>query len=118
VSIKYGKPDSNQPGIVHALTDAYASVLYLTAVGGGAPDLLVGRSMPCPYCTKLFKQNKLIEVKTAVGKLRPEQQIFHQSWNGQIAVARNINEALAIAGGEAERLQAIRGEQRQQGGAA
>jgi hypothetical protein len=98
--MKYGKPDANQSGIVRELQDAYASVLYLTGIGGGAPDLLVGRSMPCPYCTKLFKQNKLIEVKTATGKLRPEQQIFHQRWNGQIAVARNIDEALAIAGGK------------------
>ncbi|MCP9495907.1 MAG: hypothetical protein MSG64_15770 [Pyrinomonadaceae bacterium MAG19_C2-C3] len=80
--------DSNQAEIVSALTD----------VGCGFPDIIVGGSMPCPCCAKKFKQSRLIEIKTTDGKLNKYQKEFHQVWNGQIAVARTIEEALRIVG--------------------
>ena len=38
-----GKIDANQPEIVAALRDAGCSVLSLAQLGGGVPDLLIGR---------------------------------------------------------------------------
>lgn len=54
--------------------------------------------MPCTHCGKKTKQNKLIEVKTLTGKLTPDQKLFHPCWNGQLDIARTIDEALRIVG--------------------
>ena len=94
----YGRVDGNQGGIVSALVDGYMSVAYTTAIGGGFPDLVVGGSMPCPNCLKKFKQNKLIEVKSLTGTLTPDQKLFHPCWNGQLSIARTIDDALRIVG--------------------
>lgn len=90
--------DANQGEIVSALIDAYMSVAYTTSIGGGFPDLVVGGSMPCPFCLKKFKQNKLVEVKTLTGTLTPAQKLFHPCWNGQLTIARTIDDALRIVG--------------------
>ncbi|HWT00202.1 MAG TPA: hypothetical protein VN256_08140 [Pyrinomonadaceae bacterium] len=93
-----GRVDANQPEIVSALVDGYFSVAYTTAIGGGFPDLVVGGSMPCPNCSKKFRQNKLVEVKTLTGTLTKEQQLFHPCWAGQLSIARTIDDALKIVG--------------------
>jgi hypothetical protein len=41
----------------------------------------------------------LMEVKTDDGRLMPEQVKFHQSWRGQTAIVRSVDEALMIATG-------------------
>jgi hypothetical protein len=94
----FGRTDLNQAEIVSALVDGYLSVAYTTAIGGGFPDIVVGGSMPCPHCSKKFKQNKLIEVKSLTGTLTPAQRLFHPTWNGQLEIARTIDEALKIVG--------------------
>jgi hypothetical protein len=92
------RTDANQADIASALTDAYMSVAYTYAIGSGFPDLVVGGSMPCAHCGKKTRQNKLIEVKTPTGTLTPAQRLFHPTWNGQLAIARTIDEALRIVG--------------------
>jgi hypothetical protein len=92
------RTDNNQAEIESALRDAFMSTVSLAPIGAGVPDLLCGAPMPCPYCQKKFKQNRLIEIKGESGKLRPEQEEFHRIWGGQIAVARTIDEALRICG--------------------
>lgn len=87
------RTDQNQAEIVSALRDAGMTVQPLHAVGGGCPDLLVG------YAGK----NILIEVKDgnkppSKRKLTPDQVEWHDAWRGQVAIANNIDEALAIAG--------------------
>lgn len=92
------KVDDNQPDIVSALVDGYFSVAYTYAIGGGFPDLVVGGSMPCSKCGMKTRQNKLIEVKSLTGTLTKEQESFHPCWNGQLSIARTVDEALRIVG--------------------
>ena len=81
--------DNNQGEIVNALRSVGASVVSLASLGKGVPDLLVGWR----------GANILLEVKNLAGRgdrLTPAEQDFLDAWRGQAAVARNIDEALAV----------------------
>ncbi|MCB0063487.1 MAG: hypothetical protein KDE19_15300 [Caldilineaceae bacterium] len=82
------KVDANQNEIVRAIRDAYGphTVLDLSAVGGGCPDLLIG----------VRGKNLFAELKTATGKLTNDQIHFHDRWQGQLCVARSLDEVLRI----------------------
>ena len=84
------KKDANQNEIVRALEKVGCSIMDASAIGGGFPDLIVGRA----------GVTYLIEVKNpkAKGKLNKLQQLFFDTWQGQIAVAYTIEEALEIVG--------------------
>lgn len=87
------KIDANQPDIVASLRKAGVSVQPLHTVGGGVPDLL------CGHCGK----NVLIEVKDgskppSERKLNETQKKWHATWNGQVAVVKDVDEALAALG--------------------
>lgn len=78
--------DKNQEAIVKALRKLGASVVILSQVAGGCPDLLIG------YRAQTF----LIEVKNG-SKLTTQQQIFHDTWSGgKLHVASTIEEVLRI----------------------
>jgi hypothetical protein len=79
------RADRNQQEIVDALRGIGASVLVLSQVGGGAPDLLVAKG-----------ENILMEVKTKSGKLRKGQQEFMNTWQGPVYVVRTIEEAINL----------------------
>lgn len=82
------KIDANQTELVEALRGIGASVAITSMVGNGFVDTVVG-----------FRGNNfLIEIKTGKGKLTSDQVRFHSVWNGQIAIARTIEEALATVG--------------------
>ena len=87
------KVDANQSEIVAAFRKAGATVQPLHAVGLGCPDLLVG-----------FRGvNYAIEVKDgakppSARKLTPDQVSWHDTWRGQVAVVKSIEEALALLG--------------------
>ena len=83
------RTDENQESIVAALRAVGCSVECLHAVGKGVPDLLVGLRNGV---------NLLLEVKSATGKLTPEQQEWHAKWRGHVAVVRSIEEALRAVG--------------------
>lgn len=86
--MKHGKTDANQRLIVDGLRRAGASVYITSDVGRDFVDLVAG-----------FRgRNYLIEVKTETGKLTPGQRLFHDTWNGHIAIVRNLDEALRIIG--------------------
>jgi len=86
--VKHGKVDANQKEIVDGLRQVGASVVSLADVGKGTPDILVG-----------FRQKSyLLEIKTDDGKLTPDQRLFHATWNGHIAIVRNLDEALRVIG--------------------
>jgi hypothetical protein len=76
--------DRNQPEIVDALRNFGATVILLSAVGKGCPDLLVGYA----------GQNHLLEVKMPKGKLTPDQVVTHSTWGGRIRVVRSAEEAI------------------------
>jgi Holliday junction resolvase len=68
------KTDANQASIVSALRQVGASVVDLSAVGRGVPDLLVG-----------FRgQTYLLEVKNRLGRnrLTADQNVFLAWWHG------------------------------------
>lgn len=80
--------DANQAEIVADLRAIGASVEHLHDVGDGCPDIAVG-------CRG---QNYLFEIKTEVGQLNQEQRDWHADWQGQVAVIRSSEDALAIMG--------------------
>jgi hypothetical protein len=84
------KVDANQAAIVEALRALGCSVQSLATTGEGVPDLLVGRD----------GANYLLEVKNrkARGKLNERQRAWHGAWRGQVAVVRNVGEALQAIG--------------------
>jgi hypothetical protein len=92
------RADGNQTEIVEALRQVGTSVEHLHTIGGGVPDLLCGRSSPCPYCGAHFPQTYLIEIKTEKNWLNARQRNWRAAWRGQLAVVRTIGEALAAVG--------------------
>lgn len=89
------RTDATQAAIVAALRAAGCSVQSLHTVGGGVPDLLVGRA----------GVNYLLECKVYVGLRRPKmrrlretQFAWHWAWVGQVAVVATIEEAFAVVG--------------------
>lgn len=100
--MRAAKVDANQVEIVRAFRAAGASVLHLHTLKGAA-DTLVGHPRACPACGYETRFNSLIEIKN--GALSPSKQRltvaeakFHHEWKGQIAIAKTIDEALAIIG--------------------
>jgi len=85
----FGRVDANHREIVKALRDAGCSVKSLGSVGGGCPDLLVGR----------LGKNYLLECKSGPkGKFTTDQQAFQVIWRGQWARVNNSIEALEVVG--------------------
>jgi Holliday junction resolvase len=86
--MKYDRVDENQSEIVQALEQVGASVVSLSMVKYGCPDLCVG-----------FRNvNYLLEVKTERGTLTPAQKKFFSKWNGLAIVVKTVEEALAAIG--------------------
>ena len=78
------KVDANQAAIVSALEQVGCRVLDLSAVGGGAPDLLI--------CTGSVLW--LCEIKNADGRNKIEfsQEQFRKEW--PVYVDRSVEEAI------------------------
>lgn len=87
------KVDANQSEIVKALRGIGATVQILSDVGGGCPDLLVGRQ----------GKNYLLEIKDgakvkSARKLTPHQVDWHGEWRGQVSIVESVDDALAVVG--------------------
>jgi hypothetical protein len=76
------KHDQNHAAVVAEAKKMGASVKDTSSLGGGFPDACVG----------WFGNNYLIEIKTATGKLKNNQEIFHRMWAGKIHVVRSREE--------------------------
>ena len=93
------RTDANQAEIVKALRQAHISVLVLSDVGKGVPDLLVAYQ----------GESTLPEVKRPGHErdLTPDQVEFHATWRGRAKVVTSVGEALdvvlALDGAEAGR---------------
>lgn len=88
--------DENQNEIVKVLRKLGASVLILSTVGKGCPDILVGVSDH-----QGFRHNLLVEIKD--GKKSPSQrrltkdeQKFFDNWKGHVCVVSNVDEAIFL----------------------
>jgi Holliday junction resolvase len=86
------KVDNNHRQIVDALRQAFGpdAVFDTSGAGRGFPDICVG----------VRGVNIFIEIKGKRGKLTPDQELFHMNWDGQVAVVRTIDEALAVVAKE------------------
>ena len=80
------RADTNQAAIVLELRKLGYSVQHLHTVGGGCPDIVVGRD----------GRNWLFEIKTRGGKLTQDEAIFFEVWRGQVNVIYSVEDALAI----------------------
>ncbi len=78
--------DGNQTAIIKALRAERCTVLSLSTVGKGCPDLLVG----------VAGLNILLEVKLPKGKLRGSQEAFRLRWNGQCATVTSAEDAVKM----------------------
>ena len=78
--------DGNEQAIVDALLAGGCSVTRLSQKG--VSDLLVGK----------HGVNYLMEVKEPKGDLTPDQVEFFNSWQGQTAIVRTVEEALEVVG--------------------
>ncbi len=78
--------DNNQTEIVNYLRACGFSVAITSGVGNDFVDLVAGK----------HGVNYLIEVKGEKGKLTPGQKIFHGDWQGQIMVARCMEDLEGI----------------------
>lgn len=77
--------DSNHKDITQALEKIGCSVYDASEVGGGFPDIVVGRAGRC----------FLLEIKSSPkSKLRPEQIAFRDTWNGNYTVVHTPMEAV------------------------
>lgn len=83
---KHGKTDNCQQDIVLELRRAGASVLVMSSLGGGAPDICVG------YGGKTV----LMELKSSNGKLTPDERAFFEEWRGAAYVVASPAEALGV----------------------
>lgn len=86
------RTDRNHTAIIRVIRQCGCSVLDLSAVGSGCPDLLIGIS----------GRNVLIEIKdgqkpASQRKLTPRQVEFHAEWRGgKVFVVNNISEAVGV----------------------
>jgi len=80
------KRDKVEREIVVALQSVGCTVQRISAKG--VADLLVGR----------HGENYLLEIKSRSGELTPDQVAFRENWEGQYAVVRSVEQALAAVG--------------------
>ena len=87
------RTDDNHGAIVTALRKIGCSVLSLAPLGKGAPDLLVW----------IRGRYYLLEVKDgakapSARKLTPDEEKFHATWGGDIAIVESIEDAIRTVG--------------------
>jgi len=84
--------DDNQPAIVAAFRIHGFTVQHLHTIGGGCPDLLVGRS----------GINWIVEVKDGAKppskrKLTPDERVWHDAWGGKVHVVESVDDVEQMA---------------------
>lgn len=88
---KQGRIDANQREIVCALRKMGATVVILSALGCGVPDLLVG----------FRNKNFLFEVKDgkkppSARALTPDEKVFFATYAGSAHIIESIEQAIEI----------------------
>lgn len=93
---KYGRKDGNHNAIADALREIGCSVLDLSPMGDGCPDLLIWSGRMMRYVLVEVKNGDLPPSRR---RLTPDQIEFHQTWRGPIVVLESVSEALQLFGG-------------------
>ena len=83
--------DDNQSDIIKALRAIGCTVADTSGAGNGFPDIVAGR----------FGINYMIEIKDGKKSksrrsLTRAQELFHETWRGQIVVVESIEEAIQV----------------------
>lgn len=83
--------DKNQPEIVSTFRKLGCSVLILSDLGKGCPDIMVG----------LRGRNYFFEIKDgrkppSGQKLTEPEEKFFENWLGQVAIIRSIDEVVSF----------------------
>ena len=78
--------DKNHKEIVECFRKIGCSVLSLSAVGKGCPDLLISYQKQC----------YLVEVKDTGGTLRESQKEFMRTWGSPVYVVRSKEECVSL----------------------
>jgi len=76
---------------VKALRAVGATVQSIAAVGKGAPDILIGWRG-----TNIIAEIKDGDKPPSSRKLTPLEKEWHSVWAGQVAIVKDIDEALAL----------------------
>ena len=76
------KVDGTQKAVVEALRAYGWTVVSLSRMGGGVPDLLIAKD----------GRTVLVEVKTKKGKLRFAQEAFLATWPGSWSILRSVQD--------------------------
>ena len=85
--------DANQAEIVRELRKRGVSVCVISMLGQGAPDLIAGYKGKT-YLLEVKDGNKPLSEQALTG---PEL-VWHQAWNGHVALCRNLTECLYAIG--------------------
>lgn len=87
-----GKTDANQSEIIKGLTALGYTVITLSGVGGGCPDICVGGRNRMGVRT-----NWLLEIKVPrTGKKTKDQNVFFSLWGGQAAIVRSLEDCVTV----------------------
>lgn len=87
------KRDKSHVQIQRELRQRGFSVVDLSSVGGGVPDLLVSKGVV----------TVLVEIKEPEGSIYLDQLCFAAEWKGYIAFAQTVEECIAIMQNPAEK---------------
>lgn len=85
--------DSNQPDIVQALRGVGATVTPTHELGKGFPDLAIG-FRGVTYLAEIKDGSK----PPSKRKLTPDEQKWHETWRGQVAIIETVDQALKLIG--------------------
>jgi Holliday junction resolvase len=85
------RTDSNHAEIVKAFRALGCTVLDLSQLGSGCPDILVGTGV----------HNVLVEIKDgakkpSARKLTPDEKTFFDEWKGPRFVAENLSDVVRV----------------------
>ena len=72
--------DANEPEIIEAFEKLGFSVVRL--------------DLPCDLIVGRHNRSYLVEVKTAKGKLKDTQKEFKETWKGNFAVVRSVEDVI------------------------
>lgn len=87
------RTDDNQREIVNALRQSGCSVLILSGVGKGCPDIVVGRA-GVTYMLEIKDGSK----PPSARRLTDDQNDWHAKWRGHAAVVQSVDDALKAVG--------------------
>lgn len=85
------KVDSNHSEIVKGLRAVGATVRSTAAIGQGFPDIAVGyRGL------NWFFEIKDGEKFPSQRKLTTAEEVFHETWRGQVSIIHSLDDALTV----------------------